>query len=302
MPRSPLKSLSPALSALALLVLPGSALAAFPDDVTLTELGTWNGEEVTRAGTLRGAYETMVKELGAAVANKRLGPAETLGVAGFDLALTNHVSFIRTRNSPQGAGTVADPSPWQRMHTEGNPTGVLWNPGVSVSKGLPLSLEAGVNAGYVAFSRQTTLGAFGRWGIIEGYKEFPDLSVQVGYASYLGNPELQVGVMDMSASLGYTIPFGTLEGINSGAFSPYVGFGMLRINGSPNLSQAQQAELNVSQVSGFKGDRTAADPGFSPLDIHGGFRVRTGDVQILLAGNYTIGIIPSLSTGFGYVF
>lgn len=302
---APSNGVRPALKALAMgvgLGVGAPALAAFPDDVSLSSLSTWNGEEVTRPGTLQGAYETVVKELGASIANKRLAPAETLGVAGFDMAITNTASFIRVRDSPQGAGTLQDPSPWQRVHEDGDPTGVLWNPGVTVRKGLPLSLEAGVNAGYVAFSKQTTLGAFGRWGILEGYREAPDLSIQVGYASYLGNPELQVGVMDMSASLGYTVPFGTLNGINNATFSPYVGAGLLRINGSPNLSAAEQAALNIGQVSGFKGDREAADAGFSPVDIHGGFRLQTGDVQILMSANYTVGIIPSVSTGFGYVF
>jgi len=278
---------------------PSPAQAGFPDDVSVLRLGEWNGQEVTNTSTTRVAYQTVVRELAATIANKHLSPAETLGVAGFDLALTNNVGFIRHDSDSNAA-----PSPWERVHEDGDPTGVMWVPGVSMRKGLPLSLEAGVNAGYISFSRQSTLGAYGRWGIIEGYRSYPDLSMQIGYASYLGNPELQVGVMDLSGTIGYTIPFGTRSGINHAQFSPYAGAGVLRINASPNINATAQESLGVARVSSFpeKSANGEATPGFTPVEIHAGFRILSGDVQVLVAGSYAVGLIPSLSTGVGYVF
>ncbi|MDP6933833.1 MAG: hypothetical protein QGG40_12995, partial [Myxococcota bacterium] len=161
------------------------ALGAFPDDVVLTQLDTWSGAAVSNANTMSQAYETVLRQLGAGVANKPMAPANTLGIHGLEVGFLSGFGFI------DAGGDEDDPSPWARVHPDEDPTGVLWIPTLSVRKGLPFSLEAGANFGYVAFSRQTTFGAFGRWGLFEGFEGVPDLSIQLGYTGYVGNEELE---------------------------------------------------------------------------------------------------------------
>lgn len=254
-----------------LLTLPATALAGGLDDVQLSSLGEWDGVAVTDTGLTADAYQAVVRQLGAAIANKPMLPAETLGASGMDASLSNSASFIHAYHK-------GEPTSWQRMHEDGDPTRVMWIPSLQVRKGLPLSLEAGASLGYIAFSRQTAFGGYGRWALIEGYRSFaPDLAVQVGYTGYVGNDELELGVLDMSTTISYTIPFGLLEGINQGAVTPYINLGLLKMRAEPRLSDADQAALGVSPVSGFKSSDNYAE-GFSPFQGALGVQIRSTDV------------------------
>ena len=54
-----------------------SALAGWPDDVRLSQLSTYEGENFTNVAANRDAYEQVVRELAAVVANKASAPAAT---------------------------------------------------------------------------------------------------------------------------------------------------------------------------------------------------------------------------------
>ena len=286
------------LRALPLLVvlLPATAQAAWPDDVSLSALGTVQGEAVTDTAASRVAYETVVSELGTAIANKPLAPAETLGLSGFQVALTQSVSFLDASTDSESS-----PAPWERLHADEDPSHVMWLPGVAVRKGLPLSLEVGANLSYVAFSRQAVLGGYGRWGLVEGYRAYPDVSIQLGYSSYIGNDELDLGVMDGSLSVGYTLPFGRKVGINEGSFAPYGGVGVLWINARPQLSTEDQQELGVRPVSGF-GGKDSYTEGFRPANLHMGFQLRSGDFQVLASTTIAPRSLATMNVGLGYVY
>ena len=286
------------LRALPLLVvlLPATAQAAWPDDVSLSALGTVQGEAVTDTAASRTAYETVVRELGTAIANKPLAPAETLGLSGLHVALTQSVSFLDAWTDSE-----SNPAPWERVHPEEDPAHVMWTPGVAVRKGLPLSLEVGANLSYVAFSRQAVLGGYGRWGLVEGYRAYPDVSIQLGYSSYIGNDELDLGVMDGSMSIGYTLPFGRKVGINEGSFAPYGGVGLLWINARPQMSGEDQESLGVRAVSGFGGKDSYAE-GFRPANLHLGFQLRSGDFQVLASTTVAPRSLTTANVGLGYVY
>jgi hypothetical protein len=285
-------------STLSLLGLMASspAMAAWPDDITLSNLDTWNGQAVQNTQTMRGSYDRVVQQLAVTVANKAMAPARTVGINGFDLALTSTIGFIES-----GDADPYDPSPWQRVHETGEPSATLWIPGISVRKGLPLSLEAGANIGYVAFSRQTVFGGYGRWAPLEGYGNLPDVALQLGYSGYLGNEELALSANDGSLTVGYSIPIGKLLGIHTGTVSPYAGVGYVRIHASPQMSALEQEALGIRAVSGSKND-PAYEEGFSPLTIHGGMRILSGDFQVLLNITAAPSAIVTLNSGLGFVF
>ncbi len=279
-------------------ILSTPAAAAWPDDVRLSQLSSFEGENFANVAANREAYEQVVRELAAVVANKPSAPGTT-GIAGFDVALTSNVGFIDANGDDK-----SEPAAWERTHADADPAHVLWVPGISVRKGLPMSLEVGTNLGYVAFSRQTTFGAYGRWGVVEGYRQFPDFTVQVGYAGYLGNDELELGVMDTSFTLGYDLPFGRGQKYKTSSFTPWVSAGFLRVNAAPLLSNEQQQELGVRPVSAFKGKDSYVE-GFAPATISAGARLRSGDVQMLLSQTVvtTQGrATATMHVGIGYIY
>ena len=196
---------------------------------------------------------------------------------------------------------LPDPSPWARVHEDGEPSATLWIPGLSARKGLPLSLEAGVNVGYLAFSRQTVVGGYGRWAPLEGYRNLPDVVMQLGYSSYLGNDELSLNVRDASLSIGYSIPIGQMDRIHSGTVSPYGGIGFLRINATPQMSEDDQESLGIRAVSGSQKSPSYIE-GFAPLTFHGGLRILSGDFQVLLNLTVAPSSMVTLNSGLGFVF
>ena len=300
----PTSFLRPAMAAAALaslgLGLLGApeASAAWPNDVRLSQLGTFNGEPVTDTGATRAAYQQVVREFGAAIAN-RPSIARTSGLHGFDLSLNTSVSWIE-----DGEEGSLKPAPWERVHPDGDPNGTVFSPSITLRKGLPLGLEGGATLGYVGGSSQTTFGAFGRWGIVEGYKQYPDLTVQVGYSGLVGNEELDLGVVDTSFTVGYTLPFGRSPGMNSAKFSPYLGAGWLKIKAAPRMSDSDREALGLREVSGFKGNKAFTE-GMSPATIHIGARLQSGDVQVQAATLLTTTqdrLTPGVNVGIGYVY
>ena len=280
--------------ALLAVLLPGAA-AASPDDVMLSNLGVWNDAPVDTA-TATEAYHVVVNELGMAIANKPVAPGETLGIYGFDVGLSSTVAFISSHDEDS-----QHPSPWSRVDPTGEPPAVLWIPWLHVRKGLPLSLEVGANTGYLAFTHQTAVGGYARWGLVEGYMPIPDLAIQVGYAGYVGNDELELGVMDLSATLGYTLPFGSIVGINQARFSPFLGVGSNRVHAAPRLTAEQQADLGIAEVSGFKGSKTY-DPGFVHTTVDGGFAIWSSDFQLRIAATWTPDVLVSVTGGLGFSY
>lgn len=272
----------------------GEATAAWPDDVTLSELGTWNGTPVDES-VIQSAYHQVMHELGVAISNKPVAPAETLGINGFDLGFGTTLAFIDT------SGSSSDPSAWARVHGEGDPSSVMAIPWIQARKGLPLSLELGGNVGYIGLSHQTVFGGYGRWGLLEGYHPIPDITMQIGYSGYVGNDELELGVMDTLFTVGYTLPFGTLVGINQAQFSPYLGGGVLAVHAAPLLDEDTLEEYQIAEVSGFQGS-TNYDPEFRHPVFHGGFRILSRDFQFRLSASFAPSAITCLNAGLGFVY
>lgn len=283
-------------------LLPLSAQAGYPDDVSLTQLATYDGSEVTDTAITGEAYETVVAQLAAGIANQPLLPAYTLGVSGFDISLNNRLTFLRADSD-----TGEDPTGWERMHADGSPARALWVPTLGVRKGLPFSLEVGGNLGYIAFSRQTAFGAYGRWGLLEGYRSMaPDLTLQVGYTGYVGNDELELGVTDMSVTIGYTWAFGQLADVHHGTFSPFLSFGLLAIRAEPRLSDADQTALGVHALPCY--DTTDATTGnttetcvdgLKPLELALGMQVQSNDAYARLGTAWSPVGLPTISFTMG---
>ncbi len=300
------------LAVLSLLATSGFANAR---DISLLAMDDYGGASTATFGSndyVVADYQELVKELGATIANKPMAPGETLGISGFNVSATTTFSFIQT-----GSLDGTNPSGWELSSPDESAGPVaLVIPSVMVRKGLPLSIELGANAGWIATSETGVFGGWGRWGIIEGYRQLPDLSIQIGYAGYVGNDELEVGVMDESMTLGYTMPFGSIKGIHQASFAPYFSIGQEHIHGAPRVDLTHSGlDGRITGVTGFKTGAndcstscapgevaTVYDKSFAPLVVGGGFRLLSGEFTFTVAGTYTPKVVPTVSVGMGFTY
>ncbi len=269
------------------------AFAAYPDDVVLSEMSTWRGKSIENTAEIGSAYAIVVRQLGASIMNAPVAPSETLGLNGFDVASTNTFAFLSARGA-----TINQPAPWERVHADEDPTHVMWRPGVSIRKGLPLSLEVGASWSWVGFSRQTAIGGFGRWSAFEGWDRAPDVTMQLGYTGYVGNDELELGALDGSMSVGYTIPIGYLIGINQADIAPFAGAGFLKINAAPVLSDQTSSDLGIGPVSGMK-SKDSFTEGYNLVTTHLGVRIRSGDFHLTTSGTIVAKALPTINVAVG---
>lgn len=281
-----------------LLPLVAIALAA-PESVSIVAMDDYGGNSTVALDNdfVATGYRTMARELGFAIANKPMAPAETLGMDGFQVGIVNTFAFIRT-----GSLDGTNPSGWDLADPDEDPQTFLFIPQLQLRKGLPLSFEVGANAGWIGQTETGTLGAYGRFAPLEGYRQLPDLALQVGYTGYVGNDELELGVVDMSATLGYTLPFGVTEKIHQAQFSPYVGIGLAQIHAAPRADlDGTLLEGRITDVSGTRTGETY-DASFAPLTLGGGFRILNGDFAATFAASYAPGLIATANLGFGFVY
>ena len=273
--------------------------AAWPDDVDLTQLGYYNDDPVLDPSQNTEDYRTVVQELGVAIANKPIQPAETLGINGFEVGVATTIAFHSNKAPEFGL-----PSPWDRVDVDGDARNALWIPWLMVRKGLPLSTEVGVNMGWLGFSRQTVFGGYGRVAPLEGYRQAPDVAFQLGYAGYVGNDQLELGAMDWSGTLSYSLPFGSLLGINSASFSPFIGAGQVILHAEPRLDGDLAQALGVTSVSGFKNTDAydVTDDDWRRPRIHGGFRIVSRTFHFKLASTWTPQVMPEVHVGMGATF
>jgi hypothetical protein len=284
------------------LALSTQAHAGYPERISLRAMEDYDGAPtVVTAGNdyVAEGYRQMARELGLLVANKPVAPAETLGVNGF--AVTVSTAFGFTRN---GTLDGTNPSGWDLADPDEAPPIFHYVPQVQVRKGLPLSLEVGANAGWIGQSETGVLGGFARWAPLEGYRQAPDIALQVGWAGYIGNDELELGVADLGATIGYSLPFGTIAGIHQSVFSPFVGLGVQRIHAAPRVSlTGTQLAGRVVERSGSKRDgQDVYDDSFAPQNINGGFSLQNGDFPVSLAGTYAPDLIATATLGFGFAY
>lgn len=288
------------------LAMPTVANAASPN-----RLSVWAMQDFAGARTEAGGGEdyvaegwgSVVMELGSTIANKPVAPARTLGAAGFHVGLDTTFAYLPSRSVDSDY-----PDGWELMSSDEDPMPLLFVPTVSVRKGLPASFEVGANFGWIGMSETAVVGGYGRLGLIEGYKILPDLSIRAGYSAYVGNDEFEVGAMDFATTIGYSLPFGPVQGIHTAKFSPYVNLGLTRIHGAPRVNLAgSRLEGRITELTGFEG--STADPdapqfnaSYAPFTAALGFEVQSGQFTFDLASAYAVGGALNFNLGLGFTY
>jgi len=285
----------PLLLAAALLLTASPALAGYPQDVSLSQLDSYQGESYTNTSQIAADYQTVVQDLGVGIANKPQG-SSTLGVDGYDVSMGSTLVFV-TGNRFKGG-----PTAWERVREGNQATGALWVPDVSLRKGLPLSLEVGAHLGWMSFTRQGVVGGYGRVAPLEGQPKLPELAFQVGYTGYVGNDELELGVTDASVIVGKTVPFASQQSSKTHTIQPFGAVGMDWIKATPVLSPDRLAELGIGPLSAKKKDAASYEPGMRQVYLHAGVRIVSGDVAFRLGATVPTKAAPTLDTSIGYTF
>ncbi|MFT5583286.1 MAG: hypothetical protein ACI9VR_000864 [Cognaticolwellia sp.] len=282
-----------------LLLLASAALAAWPDDINLSQLANKGETPVLDPAENVDVYDTVLRELGAAIANKPMYGADSLGPDGFEVGVMTTIAFHSA-----GTDEIGEYAPWERVDADGEPSDVLLVPWIMVRKGILPSLDLGANMGWVGLSRQTALGGYARFTPLEGYHNAPDLAFQVGYSGYVGNNELELGVMDWSGTLSYSLPFGALQGINNAHFTPFAGVGQIIMHGQPRLSDEQSADLGLRAVSGFENSDAydSNDPQWRQLQVHAGFMMVNRGFHFRAGTVWTPAIMPTINLGIGFTY
>ncbi len=195
---------------------------ANPYDIQLRGLGRPTSASLNDPAVRR--YRDLSSELVFALAPRPLAPAETLGMSGFEFSLVSTLSDI-TETAAYWQGQPGAPIFEGALPAHGNrgvPT-QLWVPTIHLRKGLPLSTEVGVNAGYLAWSEMVMLGAEGKIALHESFFRWvPALTARGAVGRLMGSSDLDI--VTIEADLLASLPFG-IGGMVQ--LTPYAGYGFL---------------------------------------------------------------------------
>lgn len=274
------------------------ASAAWPDDPSISRMTSFGGVRAVDTARLGADYRQLMAELGTVVANKPILPAATTGASGFEFAFSNTFVFLdaieRTGEPAPGGGVI---SPWDRVSPDEEAPGWLFVPQFSARKGLPLSTEVGGSIGWIGLSRTGTASVYGRVALIEGSKPLPDLTLQVGYAGYIGNDELELGVLDLGVTIGSRYGVGAVREVNTGRIEPFANFSLQRVTAAPTIDARTAEQIGAVSFRRSGG----ADPIALP-QVAAGFQVTNGNVHFRLAGSWCWKTLPTATAGMGFTF
>jgi len=196
-------------------------------------------------------FEALAGDLGQVMGPKMLGPAETTGALGFDVAL--EVSF-----------TVIDPeaSHWQKAMTEAHDE--LSTIQLQFRKGLPYGFEVGGVVTHLLQSELWGVGMHLKHAFLEGYRYLPDLALRASVSTVLGSRDMSmlIGGGDLTVSKSFGI-----NGVLS--LGPYAGYSAMYVRassfvlglfpqGAPQARKFVIPGQNIVRHRGFLGLRLVA--------------------------------------------
>jgi hypothetical protein len=195
-----------------------SASAAGNDFRLNSKLANGDGIFFSQAGNVfssnPAAWNSFVGELSYVFAPRFVTPAETLGYAGFHVGLMYSATFVSS-DAPYWFST-------ENAASTGAPDGALQTLQLDVRKGLPGSLEIGLNLLWLANSSMFAPGLMLDWAMLEGYTYAPDVSVRAGVNTVVGmrDMDLTVAAFDIAVSKGFGL---------GGMFhlAPYLAYSMM---------------------------------------------------------------------------
>lgn len=192
-------------------------------------------------------FNSLSKELGAAVGYKNMAPAEPLGITGFDIGLEVEAIDIKKESAY-----------WKSAYNN-DAASFLVFPKLRVRKGLPFGIDIGAMYTYVPDSNIKLYGAEVSYAILEGGIASPAIGVRGTYSKLSGVSDLglQTAGLDASISKGFLF------------LTPYVGAGVLWVSSEAkgNLQAISQGIGTLTGGAQLKDEKTAVPRYFGGLKI-----------------------------------
>jgi hypothetical protein len=206
----------------ALSSLAGNAALAGDNDFRLN--ARRNGEGILFSGNAprSDGWTRLTTELAYVVSPRLASPAETLGHAGF------HVSALWSGtvvSSGDGFWDVTDVA-----QSRGAANGMLHTLQLDVRKGLPFSIELGVNLVWLVESTMMAPGLEVRWAISEGYAIAPDFGVRGSVSHLIGARDLNLTVVGIDAVVSKGFGIGGMVHL-----APYLSWSVLMVAASSRV-------------------------------------------------------------------
>ena len=286
-----------ALIASLFILSPSAALAAWPEDVTISGMAEHDGRAVINTDLLGADYEVVIRELGTAIGSRSIAPPATLGLSGFEMSIDTVLTF------PTFADTD---SPWDRVAQDEVASPVMYQPGITIRKGLPFSLEVGMSGRWMGNSRQGVFSGFLRAGLVEGYKPFPDVALHLGYSGYVGNDELEVGVFDIGLTIGTKFAVGPGEGARNARILPFADVTILSITSAPVIGPERSSAIGaIAYGPLLRNPYPTAISSRNALTVPqftGGLQVEVGKLMFRVSGGYALRSTPTVAASVGFTY
>ncbi len=150
------------------------------------------------------AFTEIAREYGMAFAPRLLGPAETLGVNGFQFGFQLGLTNINQTEVTDGSTTPY----WTRTVEDESPPSVLKTVHLDMKKGLPYSLEIGASMSWLFDSEMFAFGGNVKWAPNEGIDAFPvDFAARFSASRVVGSSQLDLTTLglDLILSRGFGV-------------------------------------------------------------------------------------------------
>ena len=182
------------------------------------------------------AFKLLTKEYALALSPTLMAPAETMGINGFQF----NVQFASTTiNSDRGY--------WTTGIEDENPPPTLVATRIGIRKGLPGSIEIGMDTSYLFFSELWMFGVMAKWAPHEGMDAVPiDFALRGSFNRLIGSSELVMSTAGLDVVLSKS--FGLAGVVN---FSPYIAYSPLWIFSRSNVIDSTPGTREVNGEGDF---------------------------------------------------
>lgn len=221
--------------------LGASGAMALDNDLVLSRLANFDAQPCgTDSQSLCGVaqpdqdkFNALAADLGQVFAPRLSNPAETLGEAGFAVAVMGSISTI----DEQAAH-------WQDTIRDGDPPPSFFTGHLQLRKGLPFSFELAGNMSYLTNSEMFAVGADVKWALHEGFFYMPDVAVRGSINTVLGAEYLNL------VNVGWDVSISKDFGLaNVLSIAPFAGYQNLYTISSSRLINAYPQDPRPPQTS-----------------------------------------------------
>ncbi len=177
-------------------------------------------------------FKDFTKELGTAIQFNPMGPAEPLGITGFDISLETSVADIGN-----------DKSYWENMSEDNDPDSYLFFTKLHAAKGLPYDIDV---EGMFEAATGTNIKAFGlavKWAFLNGSAATPAVALRASYSQLVGVDDLSLNTL----SADILISKGILM------FTPYAGLSATSVNSSEDSDKVDLDNVHTAVYNGLVG-------------------------------------------------